>query len=127
MAVGLPYYAHLLGQAAGFVAADRDQQLITPDIARDSLRRAAEKVQLTIATTYREACDCAGAATIASLASITPDHFGYLDATGISDAGPLDLLCDRRVLARDPGTTRYRFRNPLLQPYALMQRDMSDG
>jgi Cdc6-like AAA superfamily ATPase len=127
MAMGLPYYAHLLGQAAGFVAADRDQQLITPAIARDSLRRAAEKVQFTLATSYREACDCAGAATITSLASITPDQFGYVDATGVSDVSPLDRLCDGRVLTRDPGTSRYRFRNPLLQPYALMQRDMSDG
>jgi hypothetical protein len=59
--MGLPYYAHLLGQQAGFQAADVDQLLITEEIARASVRRASQKVEYTIAASYRDACERADA------------------------------------------------------------------
>jgi Cdc6-like AAA superfamily ATPase len=126
IASGLPYYAHLLGQETGFEAADRAALHITSQLARAGARRAAKKTQYTIATAYREACERTNAPTLDQLAALAPDQFGYIDPAGVCGPDQLTQLCDARVLTREGGTNRYRFRNPLLQPYVLLQRGYHD-
>lgn len=126
IASGLPYYAHLLGQETGFEAADNSELVITCHLARAGTRRAATKIQYTIATAYREACERSDVTTLKRLAALLPDEFGYVDPAGSCDADQLSRLCEARVLTREHETNRYRFRNPLLQPYVLLQRELDD-
>lgn len=127
LASGLPYYAHLLGQEAGFEAADNAQATITAAFARAAIRRACSKMKYTIAVSYREACELSDPAILDKLAALSPDNFGYLDPGADFDEAQIGRLCDRRVLTREYGSSRVRFRNPLLQPFVLLQRDLSDG
>ena len=147
---GLPYYTHLLGLYASRQALDRNVSVITENDTREAIKQALEKSQQSIKNAYYEATKsprpenlfkhvllaCALAAT---------DEFGYFTAASVREpmsmimgetydiprfAGHLNIFSsDRGHILQKTGIERkfrYRFSNPLMQPYIIMS-GLNDG
>jgi Cdc6-like AAA superfamily ATPase len=147
---GLPHYTHLLGQLAARAALDAGRtevRLADVDVA---VKQAIAKAQQTISDAYQEAV--AGTRStlypdvLLACALAESDEFGsfaptdvrepltdvagrpyetrafakHLETLADSDRGP---VLQKRGTAR---TARYRFANPLLQPYVVL-RGVSEG
>jgi Cdc6-like AAA superfamily ATPase len=151
LAQGLPNYVHLIAQNACRVALDADRTDIWADDLDDAIERSIESVQQSVLDTYHPATTsnretlykqvllaCAlarrdekgtfGAADVRDELHRVTGTFRDLPAfaqhlNDFSGEGRRGGVLDRM------GTTyryRYRFRDPLLQPYVLM-RGQIDG
>ncbi|MBD0348571.1 MAG: ATP-binding protein [Thermoleophilia bacterium] len=141
---GLPHYTHLLTQLAGQAAlAERRADVDVPDVEA-AVERAIERAAHSVSEAYyRAAGEIRRRHVLLACALADEDEFGFfspaqvearvsrvggrLDAEAL--AGELDALAagDEAVLQRGgPGGGRYRFANPLVQPYVVM-RGLADG
>jgi AAA ATPase domain len=146
---GLPHYTHLLTQLAAQAAlAERRTDVTLADVDA-AVARAIDRAQQSIVDAYLEAV--AGRRGIypevlLACALAEEDEFGFFAPADVRD--PLSEILDRpckpsafarhlerlsseshgAVLQRHggAGATRYRFVNPLLQPYVAM-RGLSEG
>jgi Cdc6-like AAA superfamily ATPase len=146
---GIPTFTHLLAQEAAKAALDTQESRIEVRHVHVAARAAPRHVEHTVRNQYSKAAGGArpGKYPIVLLAAaLCPgDELGYFTATevrdgldALSDEVPsarfnrhLDALCGEargKVLEKfkDARPARYRFRNPLLQPYIVI-RGSADG
>jgi hypothetical protein len=141
---GLPYYTHLLGLYASRQAIDRQSKVITYSDVLDSIRIALDRSQQSIKNAYYEATKSPRPENLfrqvlLACALAETDEFGYFTAAAVRDpismimndsyditrfAGHLNSFSsDRGPVLQKTGVERkyrYRFLNPLLQPYVIM-------
>lgn len=141
---GLPHYTHLLAQHAGQRAAFNDRTEVTTADVRTAIDNALAKAQQSIISAYHRATNSAREnlypQVLLACAMAKPDNLGYFAASDVRGplssvmqktydipafAQHLNAFCDQNrgpVLQRTGSARRYRFRfmNPLLQPYVLM-------
>lgn len=146
---GLPHYTHLLGQEAG-VASFRAERAVVDTAAVDvAIERALSRTQESIASLYYRATYSAREnlykQVLLACAIAQSDDRGFFSAAAVREA--LSSLLSRRMeipsfamhlnafsgdrgpVLRKEGVQRkfrYRFTNPLLQPYVLL-RGVRDG
>ena len=147
---GLPHYTQLLTQLAARAAlADYRAGVGVRDVD-EAVERAVARAQGSVVEAYRQATAAKGDAiypqVLLACALAGEDQYGYSGADEITE--PLSKILGRpckpltfarhldrmsrvgpRAGAREarvPGARRYRFENPLLQPYVLM-RGLSEG
>jgi hypothetical protein len=147
---GLPHYTHLLTQlAAQNALGDRRVHVGARDVDA-AVKRAIERAQQTIVESYREAVVGRPGAiypqVLLACALAEEDEFGYFASSDVRE--PLSRILDRpskpSTFARhleelsseshgsilqksgSAGSARYRFVNPLIQPYVAM-RGISEG
>ena len=147
---GLPHYTHLLAQLAAQSALDAGRTEIRVADVDDAVRRAIARAQQSISDAYRDAV--AGTrstlypAVLLACALAEGDEYGSFSPADVREplttvagrpyetrafAKHLDALAagDRGPVLHKRGATRnarYRFANPLLQPYVLL-RGLSEG
>ncbi len=150
LAQGLPHYAHLLGQISGRIALDDLRTKVRSADVDAAVAEAIEKTQQTVLEAYSQATAETRATlypkVVLACALARGDEFGFFGASEVRTtlgeiagkpydtrafnrhldelAGPArgNLLQKRSGL----GNARYRFGNPLLQPYVLM-RGVAEG
>lgn len=148
---GLPHYAHLLGLHSGRKSIDRrSMNVAVPDI-REALKLAIDDVQASIKSDYVKATtsariDALYKHVLLAAALAECDELGFFYPKDVRPtlsrilneeksidtfAKHLNAFCDIKrggVLYKDSNTDRprYRFDNPLLQPYVLI-RGLTDG
>ena len=139
LAQGLPHYAHLLGQlSARFALEDLRTNVRLGDV-NDAVGEAIEKTQQTVRETYRQATEEDGDAryreVVLACALADADEYGFFAVSDVhvpdvDASGYLDALAEPAhgglLQRRGSANPRYRFVNPLLQPYVLM-RALSEG
>jgi len=156
IAVGLPHYAHLLGLHSGRIALENASKHIEQPHVTKAAKRATSKAQVTIQTSYSKATistkkNALYRQVLLACAMAETDDFGYFAPTDIR--GPLELILKRKygveafarhlhafcddvrgpVLRKADlvNRPRFRFSNPLMQPFVLMkgldERLISDG
>ncbi|MCC6615768.1 MAG: AAA family ATPase [Anaerolineae bacterium] len=146
---GLPYYTHLLGQHAAHCANESGRTTIVLRDVEEAIQRAIEDVQLSIRSAYVRAIntsqhDTLHKAVLLACALIDANalnELGYFSATDVKNElselqGKLfevsnfsrhltDFSSSKRgnILHRigKERQYRYRFTNPLMQPYVLMK------
>lgn len=143
---GLPHYAHLLGLHASRAALDARNLTIGKDAMTIAVDRAIKGASHSIRTNYEHAIssprkDNLFADVLLSCALSPVSDLGFFQAQDIkapmkeitgkpydipSFAQHLNEFCEekRGPVLEKSGTRRryrYRFRNPLLQPYVIMQ------
>ena len=147
---GLPYYTHLLGLYASRQAIDRQSTVIGYSDVVDSIKMALDRSQQSIKNAYYEATksprpDNLFRQVLLACALAQTDEFGYFTAAAVRDpmsmimkenydiprfAGHLNSFSsDRGPVLQKTGMVRkyrYRFSNPLLQPYIIMS-GLRDG
>jgi hypothetical protein len=149
---GLPHYAHLLGLHAGRVALTQHTLCVEREHVSSSIRTAIEKTQASIQGDYRRAiasnrADAQYREVLLACAMTPTDEFGYFAARDVAEplsyikrkeskveafSRHLHAFADEErgpVLRKEliaAGGSRYRFSNPLLQPYVLL-RGVHDG
>jgi hypothetical protein len=147
---GLPHYTQLLTQLAAQCALGRRRADVTTRDVDVAVGRAIDRAQQSIVEAYREAI--AGTPTsiyrevLLACALAPEDEFGFFAASDVRDplgrimgkplrmtafAQQLDELSEdsRGAVLQKYGsadTSRYRFVDPLLQPYVAM-RGVSEG
>lgn len=149
---GLPHYAHLLGLHSGRAALTNLSLQVDRSHISAAIRVAIEKTQASIQADYRRAIasnrtDAQYREVLLACAMTPTDEFGYFSARDV--ASPLSYIKEREskvesfsrhlhafsekdrgpVLRKEliaAGSSRYRFLNPLLQPYVLL-RGVADG
>lgn len=148
---GLPHYTHLIGLHAFRAAIDKRSLEVTERDATQGLGRAAEGAQQSIRSKYHQATstqreDSIYRQVLLSCALAKTDDLGFFNPAAVT--GPLekilgrscqiatfsrhltDFIGERRgeVLQRIgvPRRYRFRFRNPLMQPYVIM-RGLREG
>jgi Cdc6-like AAA superfamily ATPase len=142
---GLPHYTHLLTQLAAQAAlADRRDDVNARDVDA-AVERAVDRAQQSVTEAYYRATAGDGDArrrVLVACALADEDDFGFFGADDLGEplgrlggeSGEslqddlLELARAESVLQRrqESGADRFRFVNPLLQPYVLM-RALSDG
>jgi Cdc6-like AAA superfamily ATPase len=150
LAQGLPHYAHLLGQISGRVALDDLRTKVRTSDVDTAVEEAIEKTQQTVLEAYSRATAETRATlypkVVLACAMARGDEFGFFGAGDVREtlgeiagksydtrafnrhldelAGPErgNMLQKRAGV----GNARYRFGNPLLQPYVLM-RGVAEG
>jgi AAA ATPase domain len=142
---GLPHYTHLLAQlAAQSALAERRTDISVRDVEA-AVARAIDRAQQSVTDAYYRATAGDGDGrrrVLLACALAEEDDFGFFSEEDLGEpldkigAGPGESLeQDLQELARteavlqrrkDAGAARYRFVNPLLQPYVVM-RGLSDG
>jgi len=142
---GLPHYTHLLTQLSAQAAlSERRADIAVRDVDA-AVARAIDRAQQSVSEAYYRATAGDGDArrrVLLACALADEDDFGFFTADDLSeplgrirgDAGEslqqdlLELARGAAVLQRreQSGADRYRFVNPLLQPYVVM-RGLSDG
>ena len=147
---GLPHYTHLLTQLAAQAAlGERRAQVGVRDVDA-AVTRAIERAQQSIVEAYREAVSGRPGTiypqVLLACALAEEDEFGFFASSDVREplsrilhkpsetstfARHLERLSSESrgaILQRSSvaGTARYRFVNPLLQPYVAM-RGISDG
>lgn len=146
---GLPHYTHLLAQLAAQAAlAERRAQVSLRDV-NAAVARAIDRAQESIVEVYRDAVGGSPSIypqVLLACALAKEDEFGFFGSPDVRE--PLSRIlhkpCKTATFAqhlkrlsseaRGPilekhgaaRTTRYRFANPLLQPYVAM-RGLSEG
>jgi hypothetical protein len=138
---GLPHYAHLLGQLSARTALEDLRTSVRLGDVNDAVAEAIEKTQQTVRETYRRATedndDAAYPKVVLACALAEADEFGVFAVADVrvpdedvDAAGYLDALSDPAqsgmLQRRGAANPRYRFINPLLQPYVLM-RGLAEG
>jgi Cdc6-like AAA superfamily ATPase len=150
LAQGLPHYAHLLGQLSARTALDGLRTRVQLRDVHDAVAEAIEKAQQSILDAYRRAAVGSRATlypqVVLACALASSDEYGFFAPGDVRE--PLGAIAgkayDTRAFARhldelsgpghgnllqkrsESGGTRYRFVNPLLQPYVLM-RGLAEG
>jgi Cdc6-like AAA superfamily ATPase len=142
---GLPHYTHLLGLNAALEANDRHRTEVIPHDVDLAIRRAVEKAQESIKQAHYNATvsprrDNLFTHVLLACALTKPDARGSFSAAEIRDhmrritnkeydipafSQHLNDFCDKKrgpILERMGSPRRYRFRfaNPLMQPYVIM-------
>jgi Cdc6-like AAA superfamily ATPase len=141
LAQGLPHYAHLLGQLSARNALEDLRTNVRLGDVQDAVSEAIENTQQTVRETYRRATEENGDAryrdVVLACALADADEFGFFSVADVriaddelDTAGYLEALADTThgnlLQRRGAANPRYRFVNPLLQPYVLM-RGLSEG
>jgi hypothetical protein len=147
---GLPHYMHLLTQLAAQGALGERCADVGIRHVNAAVTRAIERAQQSIIETYQEAVSGRPGSiypqVLLACALAEEDEFGFFASSNVRE--PLSRIlhkpCKTSTFARylealssesrgtilqktgGPGTTRYRFVNPLLQPYVAM-RGISEG
>jgi Cdc6-like AAA superfamily ATPase len=142
---GLPHYTHLLAQLAGQAALDDTRTNVTLDDVDTAVKRAISNAQQSIMDGYHRATFSTRTTlypqVLLACALAPGDDFGFFAAADVR--GPLSEIMGRPYdipafarhlnelseIHRGPvlqkkGETRrfrYRFKNPLLQPYVIMK------
>ena len=150
LAQGLPHYAHLLGQLAARIALDSLRTRVQLRDVQDAVAEAIDKAQQSILDAYRRAAVGSRATlypqVVLACALASSDEYGFFAPRDVRE--PLGAIAgktyDTRAFARhleelagpghgnllqkrsESGGARYRFVNPLLQPYVLM-RGLAEG
>ena len=143
---GLPHYTHLLGLHAARDAVEKRRKDIQDENLTASISRCLDRAQQSI----RDACDKATASprrdnlfkeVLCACALAEKNELGYFTSAGViepmsqimdkryeipSFSGHLNGFCDgsRGPILEKRGEARkfrYRFRDPLMQPYIIMQ------
>jgi Cdc6-like AAA superfamily ATPase len=138
---GLPHYAHLLGQLSSRNALEDLRTNVRLRDVNDAVAEAIEKTQQTVRESYRRATEENGDAfypkVVLACALARSDEYGFFGAADVhlpeedvDPAGYLDSLAGGEhgsvLQRRGVANPRYRFVNPLLQPYVLM-RGLAEG
>jgi hypothetical protein len=142
---GLPQYAHILGQEGARQALMESQRVVTTQHMLNGLRVGLDKMDHTLSSAYRQATYTARnsryAEVLLACALTTRDEYGYFSPTDISprfaeitatdhadvsrfNRHLIDLSEDRgEVLTQTgpPRRHRYRFTDPLMEPYVLLR------
>ncbi len=139
LAQGLPHYAHLLAQLSARFALEDLRTNVRQGDVNDAVAEAIEKTQQTVREVYRRATEENGDAryreVVLACALASADEFGFFAASDVEvpdveAAHYLDALAEPAhgglLQRRGSVNPRYRFVNPLLQPYVLM-RALSEG
>jgi Cdc6-like AAA superfamily ATPase len=147
---GLPHYTHLLALHATRLAIEADTERVTVPHVLQAIGRALDKAQHSIRGAYAAAIASRREANyypqvLLACALAHKDDFGFFGQADVRQA--LEILepgrfretrierqlkhfadGDETVLQADPHPAgrRYRFRNPLMQPYVILQ-GVSDG
>jgi len=148
---GLPHYTHLLGLYAGRCALENSEMKVTEEHVAIAVKQSIGKAQATIEGDYTRAVtssrkDATYREVLLAAAMAKTDGMGFFYPKDVRphlerivkkpvrfDTFSKHLLafCDDQrgsVLRKDRSTPRprYRFANPLLEPYILI-RGMADG
>ena len=138
---GLPHYTHLLGQLSSRNALEDLRTNVRLGDVNDAVAEAIEKTQQTVRESYRRATEENGDAlypkVVLACALAQSDEYGFFGADDVhlteedvDPVGYLDSLAGAEhggvLQRRGVANPRYRFVNPLLQPYVLM-RGLADG
>jgi hypothetical protein len=143
---GLPHYTHLLTQLAAQAALNERRVEIAIRDVEAAVGRAIERAQQSVTEAYYRATAGDGDGrrrVLLACALADEDDFGFFSATDLDEPlGRLKGQPEERALEEDlrqlakteavlqrrheAGTDRYRFVNPLLQPYVVM-RGLSEG
>jgi len=147
---GLPHYTHLLAQQAALAAMSRGADEVRASDVRHAIVKSTERTQESIANLYYSATYSAREKNIykqvlLACALAPADDRGFFAATAVREtlsrilgrkveipqfAGHLNAFAGERgpVLSKFgvQRKFRYRFTNPLLQPYVVM-RGFEDG
>jgi Cdc6-like AAA superfamily ATPase len=145
---GLPHYTHLLTQLAGQAALSARRATVEGGDMDAAVERAIDRAGQSVAAAYQRAIDDEEGRrreVLLACALADEDEFGFFSPADLDAplrqirsqqleeevlSGELDKLAggdEEPVLQRGgPGSRRYRFANPLLQPYVVM-RGLSDG
>lgn len=142
---GLPHYTHLLAQQAALSALDSDSSVVDTKHVQAAIIKSTERTQESIANLYYSATYSAREKNIykqvlLACALATADDRGFFAATAVREAlsrilgrkveipqfaGHLNSFAEKRgpVLSKFGAQRkfRYRFTNPLLQPYVVMR------
>jgi Cdc6-like AAA superfamily ATPase len=148
---GLPHYTHLLGQASARDAIENDHRTISVEDVTAGLKSALELAQQSIRNAYQEAVASQRKGSLfrqvlLACALAEGDELGYFGSADVRE--PLSRIMGRRyeipgfsqhldkfternrgpVLEKAGTSRRFRFRfiNPLLQPYVIM-RGLAEG
>jgi Cdc6-like AAA superfamily ATPase len=147
---GLPHYTHLLTQLAAQAALGERRAHVGVRDVDAAVTRAIERAQQSIVEAYREAVSGRPGTiypqVLLACALAEEDEFGFFASSDVRE--PLSRILDKpsktstfarhleelssesrgAILQRSggAGTARYRFVNPLLQPYVAM-RGISEG
>jgi hypothetical protein len=143
---GLPHYTHLLGLHSTRQAIDLGARTVTPTHVDAAIRQALEEAQQTLQRAYHKATmsprsDNLYVQVLLACALAETDQLGYFAAADVRE--PMSKVMGKRyeiaafsrhladfcaedrgpVLERTgvPRRYRFRFRNPLLQPFVIMQ------
>ena len=145
---GLPHYTHLLTQLAGQAALSARRANVESRDMNAAVERAIDRAGQSVAAAYHRVVEDEEGhrgEVLLACALASEDEFGFFSTADVEGslgqigteglaqqdvAGELNQLADGEeepVLQRGgAGSRRYRFANPLLQPYVLM-RGLSDG
>jgi hypothetical protein len=145
---GLPHYTHLLAQLAGQAALSARRANVETRDMNAAVERAIDRAGQSVAAAYHRAVEDEQGRrreVLLACALASEDEFGFFATADVEGSlgqigsggleredvsGELDELADGEgepVLQRGgAGSRRYRFANPLLQPYVVM-RGLSDG
>lgn len=151
LARGLPHYAHLLGLHSGKVAVGKQRTQIKGIDMPEAVSLAVADVQSSVQNEYIHAItsarkDAQYKQVLLAAALATCDELGFFYANDVTPAFSrimgkkskidsfsklLNAFCESergKVLVKDQRSSRprYRFSNPLLQPYVLI-RGLSEG
>jgi Cdc6-like AAA superfamily ATPase len=142
---GLPHYTHLLTQLAAQAALNERRADIAVRDVEAAVARAIDRAQQSVTDAYYRATAGDGDVrrrVLLACALADEDDFGFFCAKDLDEPlarlkgqggeSPADDLLElaktEAVLQtrKEAGTDRYRFINPLLQPYVVM-RGLSEG
>jgi hypothetical protein len=149
MSQGLPQFVHLLGQRAALVALADDRTEVTVGDVKVAIDIALQDTHASVSSAYYHAVrsnrETLYPSVLLACALAVPDDRGFFTAKSVAEPlsrikqttydipafGPhLDRLASERgpVLHKDGEKRRFRYRfvNPLMQPYVLM-KGLTDG
>lgn len=146
IARGLPHYAHLLGLHSGRNAVSRKSMVVQPVDMKSAMATAIEDVLASTKSDYIKATtsareDALYKEVLLATSMLEPDELGYFYPKDVRPClsrirkkdckidtfnRHLNAFCTGKrgeVLQKDDktGASRFRFTNPLLQPYVLMR------
>jgi Cdc6-like AAA superfamily ATPase len=147
---GLPHYTHLLALHAASSAIESDSPEITPSHVHTAIQQSVKQAQQSIASTYHQATQSPRgnlyAEVLLACALAPVDDLGFFPSVDVRD--PLFRVMKKRyeiaafsrhltefcrpehgpVLQKTGHRRRYRYRflNPLMQPYIVM-KGIADG
>jgi vacuolar-type H+-ATPase subunit F/Vma7 len=151
LAQGLPHYAHLLGLHSSRTALDDEHMEINLEHAERAIRNSTEGAQQSIRTAYTKAISSPRSENLyrqvlLACALAPTDDLGYFSAADVRN--PMTTIMGKyydipsfarhlkefseplrgEILSKTgpERRIRYRFVNPLMQPYVIM-RGVSDG
>jgi Cdc6-like AAA superfamily ATPase len=121
---GLPHYTHLLTQLAGQAALSARRAKVERRDMDEAVTRAVDRAQQSIAEAYRRGTSRRDPQLLLACALAEEDEWGFFAAPEGSDG--LDELATADADVLQKRDDRYRFANPLLQPYVVM-RGLAEG